>query len=706
MNQDTVEAGGGVSSSSRKSQFLATVLALFLGGFGTHWFYLRRGDKGKWYLLFCWTLVPTLLSIRDAVRFYRMDNEEFTEVLGGNKSTVSASELPWSDQYWLRLKQYILSLIGLFVLLVIVVGVRVPSEVDGASPEYPLAYAVTMLWVLLLFISPVIVSYLISKDQGELRNYLENVSARRWITVFLFSSISVGLYPLWYIVMRRRRASTVRGLIASGEFDSTDGVTSSPERTARNDGPTNDSGSHMDPSLGQSEISETTPERESKSPRSKTKQESVEESVRTSIEAGDSLRDKARTQLKANNYDEAEQSIENAQKAYKSALENGRKSDKIDESKLRERVDSIKQLQDEVHQARLEDKVTDIEATLDSREANQLGEEDLIAIEDRVEHLNEQVEERGFQDLRGRIEDLENSVATLRERHEQRQLGLPGEISSPPEMSIQYDEFEEIEPIGGGGNADVKKAIVNTDDGPITVAIKSPRLSGTLHTDTVERLLEEAQTWQKLDDHDHIVGVLDYGSDPLPWIAMEYMDAGHLGVRAGELPIEQAYWTALGITKAVRHAHRHGVAHLDLKPENVLFATSANAWDIPKVADWGLSKQLLDHSKSVEGVSPQYAAPEQFDGEYGPVDDMTDVYQLGAVLYELFTGRPPFEGEPTQVMRAILEDQPTPPSEVKPSVPSAVDEILLPALAKEKNERYDSVIYIRDALAQRFNGPM
>ena len=183
---------------------------------------------------------------------------------------------------------------------------------------------------------------------------------------------------------------------------------------------------------------------------------------------------------------------------------------------------------------------------------------------------------------------------------------------------------------------------------------------------------------------------------------MEYMDAGHLGERAGELPFQQALWTAIATTEAVRHAHPRGVAHLDLRPENILFRSVEGGWDVPKVADWGLSKHLLKHSKSVEGLSPQYAAPEQFDDNYGSTDDVTDVYQLGAVFYELFTGRPMFQGQPARVMNQALSELPPAPSTVA-DVPAAVDDVLLPALEKRKSERYESVLYLRDDLQELFD---
>ncbi|GAB3320726.1 serine/threonine protein kinase [Haloplanus salinarum] len=144
------------------------------------------------------------------------------------------------------------------------------------------------------------------------------------------------------------------------------------------------------------------------------------------------------------------------------------------------------------------------------------------------------------------------------------------------------------------------------------------------------------------------------------------------------------------------------MAHLDLKPANVLFRSVADAWDVPKVADWGLSKHLLEHSKSVEGMSVAYAAPEQFDDAYGSTDDITDVYQLGAVFYELFTGRPPFEGQPFEVIDMVKNDRPTPPSEIA-DVPDALGNVLSNALAKAKGDRYDDIVYLRDDLQALFD---
>jgi hypothetical protein len=358
-------------------------------------------------------------------------------------------------------------------------------------------------------------------------------------------------------------------------------------------------------------------------------------------------------------------------------------------------------------QDRLREQVTSLRATVDEAEAllddgqRREARTRLEATDGRIERLKRSAVDRGWYDLNEELTAIERRRDRLAEACSRGiRQSIPA-VPRAPDVAVDYDALSGEEPIGGGGNADVTRARLPTPDGDVTLAIKRPRMSGTLHADTVDRLLQEAETWDKLDDHDHVVGVVDYGAQPLPWIAMEYMDAGDLGDRAGELAFDQALWTALAITKAVRHAHRRGVAHLDLKPANVLFRSVDGAWDVPKVADWGLSKHLLEHSKSVEGLSPQYAAPEQFDSDRGPADDITDVYQLGAVLYELFTGRPPFEGEPAEAMHRTLYEAPAPPSEVA-DLPPALDDVLLTALAKERDDRYGDIVYLRDDLQALF----
>jgi serine/threonine protein kinase len=286
----------------------------------------------------------------------------------------------------------------------------------------------------------------------------------------------------------------------------------------------------------------------------------------------------------------------------------------------------------------------------------------------------------------------------------------PNEIPETPDVDIQYAQLEIGERIGAGGNADVFRARLPTPDGFTDIAVKQPRIDGTIGQQIVEQFIEEAETWAQLDDNDYIVGVVDFGSEPMPWIAMEYMDGGDLQglIQQTEMSLAQRAWTAGRVLEAVHHAHRHGVVHLDLKPANVLLRTTGkNTWPVPKVGDWGLAKLLLDHSGSIEGLSPEYAAPEQFDaGQYGTPDDLTDLYQLGVVCYELFTGKPPFEGRPPEVMQAVLNQTPDPPTSVNSSLPASIDAPIMNALEKKKANRQDSVLLFREELRGAFDSEL
>jgi serine/threonine protein kinase len=263
-----------------------------------------------------------------------------------------------------------------------------------------------------------------------------------------------------------------------------------------------------------------------------------------------------------------------------------------------------------------------------------------------------------------------------------------------------FDDLEKGDRIGTGGDSDVYRATVYHSGNKHTVAVKEPRFEGTIQNQAFEKFRTEAETWSSLSDHDNIVSVYAWGTEPLPWLCMEFMDGGTLDEQVGSLELAEALWLSGRIAEGIRHGHRHGVAHLDIKPTNVLLRnTPSGKWDYPKVSDWGLAKMLLEHSNSVEGISPTYAAPEQFDPEtFGDPDDFTDIYQLGAVVYALLTGEPPFTGPSTTVMRSVLEDEPAPPSAVNPNLPDVVDKVVLKALAKQKNKRYESIVIFRRTL--------
>jgi Serine/threonine protein kinase len=248
------------------------------------------------------------------------------------------------------------------------------------------------------------------------------------------------------------------------------------------------------------------------------------------------------------------------------------------------------------------------------------------------------------------------------------------------DSQLGYNDIERGERIGGDGTTDLYRATVGTGGGT-EIAVRE----FTVDREGAGRVREGIETWQRLDDHDHVARVLGHGSEPRPWIATEYADGGHLGERTGDLPFAQAVWTALATTGAVRHAHRRGITHLRVEPRDVRFRSVDGGWDAPMVAGW---------ARPVQSGGSGYSAPEQFDPDrYGSAGSVTDVYRLGAVFYELFTGRPPFERHAT----GIESSRPPPPSAVA-DVPGALDDVLLTALSVEKADRYDHVLSLQKDL--------
>lgn len=279
---------------------------------------------------------------------------------------------------------------------------------------------------------------------------------------------------------------------------------------------------------------------------------------------------------------------------------------------------------------------------------------------------------------------------------------IPEQVPTGPDGGIDFATLETETTIGTGGTADVVK-MTDARSGAV-IAVKQPRLEGTLNQQVVDEFVREAETWEKLDSHDGIVGVVGWEEKPIPRIGLEYMDGGALTDRTGEMSLDASLWTSIRVADAIWEAHRQGVAHLDLKPDNILFRTTATSyWDVPKVSDWGLARLLLHRSQSVSGLSPQYSAPEQFDPDaYGQPDNATDIYQLGAIVYEILTGDVLFAGQATTVMNKHLTETPVSPTEVDDTLPVAVDYVLRTALAKEKNDRYESMLDFRRDLTALF----
>jgi formylglycine-generating enzyme required for sulfatase activity len=267
--------------------------------------------------------------------------------------------------------------------------------------------------------------------------------------------------------------------------------------------------------------------------------------------------------------------------------------------------------------------------------------------------------------------------------------------------------YEVLGLLGRGGMGVVYRARqVRLDRVVALKVIPTPRL---LSAADRARFHAEARAVARLD-HPNIVRVHDSGEqDGVPYLVLEFVPGGSLADKLREGPWSPA--AAVGLTlrlaDAMDYAHRQGIVHRDLKPANVLLTTHGT----PKIADFGLSKQLwaaaggLTAAGQVLGT-PAYMAPEQADGRPDATGPGTDVFGLGAILYDLLTGQPPFQGGTlAEVMRRAKEGLVPPPRRPDGHVPQALQRICLRAMAPDPGRRYPSAAALATDLRRYLDRP-
>jgi serine/threonine protein kinase len=259
--------------------------------------------------------------------------------------------------------------------------------------------------------------------------------------------------------------------------------------------------------------------------------------------------------------------------------------------------------------------------------------------------------------------------------------------------------YEILEELGRGGMGVVYKA--RQVDLDRLVALKMILAGVHASPEELARFRVEAQAAARLD-HPHIVRIYHFGEhEGLPYFSMELIQGGGLGHRTAGLPwhAPAAAHLVHTLALAIHHAHQHNVVHRDLKPSNVLLQTDGT----PKITDFGLAKQLdssldLTDTGRILG-SARYMAPEQAEGNIRAIGPATDIHALGAILYELLTGRPPFDGQ--TVMEALGQvrwSEPVPPRAIRPEVPAALEATCLRCLQKDPAQRYGMAEELAGAL--------
>ena len=250
------------------------------------------------------------------------------------------------------------------------------------------------------------------------------------------------------------------------------------------------------------------------------------------------------------------------------------------------------------------------------------------------------------------------------------------------------ERYEQIEKIGSGGMADIYRALDHQLQREVAVKILRDPLAKD--PSFQENLLHEARAAANLS-HPNIVTIFDFGRDgETLYIVMEYIagtDLKTLIRRRKRLPPLEAVELMKKISDGVGYAHRAGLVHCDLKPQNILVTPDNKV----KIADFGVSRALAtiqpDEQSDVVWGSPQYFAPEQASG--GAPSPASDVYSLGAILYEMLTGQPPFVADSAaDLARLHLAAKPIPPRSIDSGIPEPLQQIVLKVLAKEPSARY------------------
>ena len=258
--------------------------------------------------------------------------------------------------------------------------------------------------------------------------------------------------------------------------------------------------------------------------------------------------------------------------------------------------------------------------------------------------------------------------------------------------------------IARGGMAQVYRAMDRQLERPVALKVLFPELS--VDRTFVERFRREAQAAANLS-HPNIVPVFDWGEDDGSYfIVMEYVEGRPLSAVLRDpqrMPPRQIATIGAGVAAALAFAHPHGVVHRDVKPGNVLITPDGDV----KVTDFGIARAMnteesLTQTGAVMGTAA-YFSPEQAEGK--GVDSRSDIYSLGVVLYEMAVGRPPFTGDsPVAVASKHVRDMPVLPREANPTVPPALEAVIMKAMAKNPDDRYGSAEELRADLLRFADG--
>jgi len=250
------------------------------------------------------------------------------------------------------------------------------------------------------------------------------------------------------------------------------------------------------------------------------------------------------------------------------------------------------------------------------------------------------------------------------------------------------DRYEIIEKVGSGGMSDVYKAHDHILGRMVAIKVLKAEFSEDMNF--VTKFRTEAQSAAGLE-HPNIINIYDVGSqDGLHFIVMEYVEGVTLKTyigKKGQLTYKEAVSIAIQVGRGIEAAHAKNIIHRDIKPQNILISTDGKA----KVTDFGIARAVSNNTISADVMgSVHYASPEQ--ARNGFVDEKSDIYSLGIVMYEMVTGRVPYDGDTTvAIALGHLQEEMVPPSEYAPNVPISLEKIILKCTQKTLERRYQNM---------------
>lgn len=336
---------------------------------------------------------------------------------------------------------------------------------------------------------------------------------------------------------------------------------------------------------------------------------------------------------------------------------------------------------------------------------------ELLALE--LDYLRDQGENPGEQEYADRYAEF---AATIEQafRHNsqpptQGTTGRRHDTDAPatvqPDVVEELPGYEVLDELGRGAMGVVHRA--RQLDLDRVVAVKMLLAGRYANAKELARFCNEAEAVAKLQ-HPNIVQIFDVGQqEDRPFLALEFVEGGTLKDRISGQPQSPRAAAEMceTIARATHVAHEHGIIHRDLKPGNILLTKDGT----PKITDFGLAKQLeasADNTRTGELIgTPSYMSPEQAAWKKESIGPTSDVYSLGAILYVMLTGRPPFLAETVwDTVTQVIADDPVPPTRLQTKVPRDLETICLKCLSKEPRSRYQSAEELADDLARWRSG--